>query len=223
MSIKIYLLKTHKINLTNIVAAQLIENAGDSCYGPCLYSLDGKFINTVPGEFAKFQIQSTGKDGRYIHWASYMDSLNTSVDQAANENKFLIFGSHDAEQLSFLKSYYDKDIMTIAVNYYDSNYELLMQNLVEYHLHLLKTQVLAPSAHDNELLSTLSNYQLLSHYKSEFDTHSLIPHTSVTAADYTINVDDLFSPNHMSIHFNNIGLPFTDTSRVFYDSWLSAM
>lgn len=223
MSIKIYLLKTHKVNLTNLFVGQLLKNAGNSCYGACDYFLDGKFINNTLGDFAKFQLQSTEKDLRNIDWSQNLVSLNTSVDLIKNENKILIFGNHNPTQLSFLKSYYGSAIKTIGIDYNTNSYSLLLQNLAEYHFHLLKTQSISANQHDLELMSTLPDDQLIEHYKIAFDQSSYIPHTSVTDADYTVLVEDFFNPQLMEQHFINLGLPFTDTSRSFYDSWLSVM
>jgi len=223
MSIKIYFLKTHKINLTNLLVGQLLQNAGESCYGACEYYLDGKFIETILGDFAKSQIQSTGMDFRNIRWNEHLISLDTSVNLAKNENKVLIFGNHDPDQLLFLKSCYGTCIKTISVDYTETSYDLLLENLAEYHLHLLKKQTLLPNEQDLELISTLSDEQLVQHYKSIFDSNKYIPHSCITDSDYSVFVEDFFNPQLMSNHFNNIGLPFNDQSRNFYDSWLSVI
>jgi hypothetical protein len=223
MSIKIYFLKTHKINLTNLLVGQLLKNAGESCYGPCEYFLDGKFIESTLGDFAKFQIQSISKDFRNIKWNEHLPSLNTSISLAKNENKVLIFGNYDSDQLLFLKSQRGSDIKTISIDYTETCYDLLLENLAEYHLYLLKKQTLLPNEQDLELISTLSDQQLIQHYKSKFDLNNYIPHSSITNADYNVFVEDFFNPQLMSNHFDNIGLPFNDESRVFYDSWLSVI
>ena len=221
MSIKIFLLKTHKINLTNIVVAQLIKNAGQQCYSPCEYSLSDKFIDITLGEFAKSQHSVTDQQVRYIDWTAHIDKLEASVALATQQNKFLIFGTHDPHQLNFLKNYFGESIFTISVNYQPNSFSLLIKNMSEYHVHLLKLNSLPITEIDQKLLESSTDQQLISHYQFEFSNLKLIPQSSITKADYSIPVDDLFNKSSMSDHFINIGLPFTQKSESYYDSWLS--
>lgn len=221
MSKKIYFLKTHKINITNLVVAQLIKNAGLQCYGPCQYDLDGKFIRTTLGDFAKSQYLITNQEVRYIDWSSNISVLENFSALADNENKFLIFGSHRDDQIDQLKQYYQSDIVTISINYAENMYPFLIKNMAEYHVHLLEHNQIEPLPNDIELLKLNSNNDLVDHYFSEFLNMQLIPISSSNSADHVILVDDLLDKSLMRKHFTAVGLPFTEQSEIFYDQWLN--
>jgi hypothetical protein len=222
MSTKFYFLKTHKINYTNLFVAQLIKNAGPKCYGPCYYSLDNKFIKTELGEFANYQIQTSGKEVRSIDWSHSLDNLKHSLSLADDNRQILIFGNHNAEQLSIIKSLFGADVCTISVNYTKEFYPILLKNVAEYHIHLVNQGLLTPATNEQTLFLTKSPDELIEHFVRKFDSIGLIPTQNLTDADYTVFVEDFVDKIKMGQSFDQLQLPFTQESEQFYDDWVAA-
>jgi hypothetical protein len=223
MSTKIYLFKTHPINITNLALAQLIENAVGLSYETCSYSLrDNKFFKLIVGKFAQKQTDNPANDFRHIDWSIpvNLSNLNQSVELAATQNKFLIFGNNSNNQIDFLKTYYTNDIVTIGINYNENMYLTLLDNMVKYHIYLLNNNSNI-SQLDRELLNTKSSAELIDYYTNTFNQQNLIPRISVIDCDYTILVDDFFNKSVMAKHYINLGVPFTIASEQYYDTWLA--
>ena len=223
MSTKIYLFKTHPINITNLALAQLIENAFGSSYETCSYSLsDNKFFKLTVGNFAQKQTNNPTADFRHIDWSIpvNLSNLNQSVELAVAQNKFLIFGNNSNDQIDFLKTYYTNDIVTIGINYNENMYLTLLDNMAKYHIYLL-TNNSNISQLDQELLKTKSSAELIDYYTNAFNQQNLIPRISVIDCDYTILIDDFFNKSVMAKHYINLGVPFTVASEQYYDIWLA--
>lgn len=223
MSTKIYLFKTHPINITNLALAQLIENAVGSSYETCSYALiDNKFFKLIVGKFAQKQTDNPSVNFRHIDWSIpvNLSNLNQSVELATAQNKFLIFGSNSTNQIDFLKKYYTNDIVTIGINYNENMYLTLLDNMVKYHIYLLNNNSHI-SQLDRELFNTKSSAELIDYYTNAFNQQNLIPRTSVIDCDYTILVDDFLNKSVMAKHYNNLGVPFTIASEQYYDTWLA--
>jgi hypothetical protein len=218
MSTSIYLFKTHQINISNLALAQALENAGDLCLDRCYFTLeDNKFFKVVTGKFVNSHLLNS--DFRYIDWETNIDSLNLYIQQAKQQKKFLIFGTALDDQINFLKKYFGDSITTIGVDYTESIYQKLLYNLAEYHLYKLKHNLTVITDHDRKILSSLSVADAVSHYANSFDQLALIPHSNSTVSDYNILINDFADKNKMSAHYNDLSIPFTDNSQVFYDTW----
>lgn len=211
MSTKIILFKTYPVNVTNLVIAQLIENAVDSFYSPCRYILtDNKFFTANPGEFAN--------NFSNIRNANWLDSLSY-INSCLAYEKTLIFGNHNNSQISYLKSIYKSDILTIGINYNEDLYPALLTNFAEYHVHLLNTGSIVPNDADKMVLTTLTEKQLVSHYIQLFDSNGSIPRSSNFDCDYNITLNDFVDKSKMEYHFCNLGFPFTEESLNYYNHW----
>jgi hypothetical protein len=218
MSTSIYLFKTHQINISNLALAQALENANDQCLDRCYYSSDGKFLKVIIGDFVK---SYSSTNFRTIDWSTIISSLDSYVQRAQQQEKFLIFGTSRDDQIDFLKQHYNRTIITIGINYTDTVYQKLLHNLAEHHIYKLKHNQTPVTDHDKEILSSLNIKDAVLHYVNSFNQLALIPTSNNIDCDYNISIEDFFDKSKMSTHYNNLSIPFTDTSQKFYDSWLA--
>jgi hypothetical protein len=221
MSTKIYLFKTHPVNISNLALAQFIENSIGKSYGACRYTLkENKFFEQIAGAVAKSQTKDPITGFRTINWndPTNLNTLIQMVDLA--QDKFLIIGSSLNEQITFLKTQFKPNIVTISVNYKESYYQQLLKNMAEYHVYLLKNNPITASTVDQELLLAHSTNQLINYYMLAFDQNNLIPKSNQYFGDYNIDIEDFFNKSKMTDHFSNLNMPFTIDSVNYYDTWL---
>jgi hypothetical protein len=157
---------------------------------------------------------------RTIDWSTIISSLDSYVQRAQQQVKFLIFGTSRDDQIDFLKQHYNSTIITIGINYTDTIYQKLLHNLAEHHVYKLKHNQTPVTDHDKEILNSLNISDAILHYVNSFDQLALIPTSSNIDCDYNISIEDFFDKSKMSKHYNNLSIPFTNTSQEFYDSWL---
>lgn len=217
MSTSIYLFKTHQINVSNLALAQALENADTKCFDRCHYIFDDKFLKVVTGDFVN---SYPSIDFRTINWSTTINSLELYQQRAQQQGKFLIFGTSRDDQLNFLKQHFNDTITTIGINYDDTIYQKLLNNLAEHHLYKLKHNQILVTDHDKQILNSLSDLEAIRHYVNAFDMLALIPESSNTTADYHISIDDFTDKNKMSTHYDNLNIPFTNKSQDFYNEWL---
>lgn len=235
MSTKIFLFKTHSINFTNLVMGQVTKNAPDQMFESCTYSLErNKFLELTQHRWCQARknhvlgnlITSIGTefDFRKIDWrdAHAIKYLEDSLEQAKLQEKHVLLGTHLNEQLTFLKQHFGDDIVTVAINYHDNMYSVLLKHMAEYHVYLLNNELIPLSENDVILSETLSDKELVTHFTIEFDRMNLIPRESIIECDYNIMVDDFMNPEQMETHMKNIGFPFTEDGRAFYSKFLTA-
>jgi len=192
---KIYLIKSFPVNITNILHAVLTRNAGDRLVGSCTYELDKKFLEANYNEL----VNMFGVNIRDIDWKENVDRLQEFVSNHISKG-IMIFGTYSDDQIDFLKDAMKNNIITIGLNYTIDYYELLLDNMVDYHCY--------KNGGDKKKL------------KVQFDQQNLCPMQSDSNFDYNINLADLFDKTKIVDHCYNINLPFTDDTSKFYDSWL---
>lgn len=215
MSTKIFLFKTHQINVTNLAVAQIVENSFDSFYNSCRYKLvHNKFFVLQLNDFAR----NIGEQPRNKDWSNSINYL----DNCLASNKKLIFGSHHDSQIDLLKAHYKSEILTIGINYNEDLYPALLKNVAEFHIYSLNTGSIKPSELDDMLMDSMKYQDLVDYYSKEFDTIKLIPKSSFVQCDYNILVNDFLDKDKMSNHFNNMGFPFTKESELYYNQWISS-
>lgn len=218
----IYLLKLRTINIYNLPLALLYENDWDHIYDPCRFVVNNQgFLDiTTVGDFAKSQTPNPEKDFRYINWSESLSTLDYSLNQSIEKNKYLVFGSYCTDQLDFLKNHYGKQVLSIGINYQENFYPYILKHKAKHHVHLLSVDQSLATELDKQLFATLSLDDLIAYYSNAFDQQNLIPHSDVTDYDYNINIEDFFNKSLMLQHFSNIGVPFTPQSEKYYDLWL---
>lgn len=215
----IYVARTHRINLTNIFVAVLIESAGQQVHGPCYYSVTPTgFLDQIPGDFAQTMCEDPITQTRNIDWASNIDRLRAYHTAAG---KHLIFGSHHPDQIQYLKTQLTDQSCTVAMNYDTDDYDRLLHNLARDHVRLLQAGRLEASIHDQDLMDTLTATQLVGHYAQEFDRMQLIPRAVSDTFDYQIRVKDLYNKSRMTQHVRDLGFEFSALAESYYDHWLS--
>jgi hypothetical protein len=192
---KIYLVKSFPVNITNILHAILTSNAGDKLVGSCTYRLDKKFLKANYNEL----VDIFGTNIRGVDWRENIDRLRSFISNHRT-NDVMIFGSYSDDQMRFLKDMMKDRIMTVGLNYTVDHYDFLLNNMVEYHCH--------------------ENGGDLEQLKIEFEKQDLCPRKSEAKFDYVIDLEDLFDRSKMIDHCDRIGLPFTDDTLTFYNSWL---
>jgi hypothetical protein len=223
MSINLFLVRTHKIGITNILTALVTKTLGDQVYHPCSYSLTGKFINTYEGEFTvNFPYPSI----RNIIWdsntsASLVNYLEQSLNQAINQNKIVTLGCHDDNSILHLLKKYHPHVTSAGLYYNIAAYDLLLKDTAEYHLYMLSKNIIEPSEHDKSILANYTYNESINHYINVFNDQNLFPKQSHPICNFNLSYTDLFDKKRVENLFNDIGFPLTEESSSFYDSWLS--
>jgi hypothetical protein len=224
MSIHLYIARTHKIGITNILTALITKTLGTNVYQPCTFTLNDKYINIIEGEFTtNFPVNQI----RHTVWSEqtpteYFNYLDNCIQQATAKNQVVTIGCHDANSVLYLKNLYNTISVTAGIYYNIEQYSFLLNSSAEYHVYMLKNQVLPVTEYDQQLLKELSKSDLILHYSQAFDKLNLIPKFSDPVCDHNINLIDLFNKNCVIDYFVKIGIPLSDSAITFYDAWLSA-
>jgi hypothetical protein len=221
MSNNIYLFKTHRINLLEIAGVQMIKNAPDQFFPICQYELTDKFLTiSHPGKMVRDTMPSNSDYTffRKIDWSNsnYLENCLLEADQ---QGRHVMFGTHRDDQIEYISSRYPGKVKTLAVTYTTEHYDLLINSLVEYHIHLLTNKKIILSELDQQNLQNLSARRLFLYYKKSFTENKLIPEESQTKADYTIDISQLFDEKLFSSWLTSVGFPFSDTGLNFYRQW----
>lgn len=221
MTAKFVSLNAHKVNVLNLIPYQLTEYFSDNWYGGCraFVADEHPWLRQTSGLLESLTLSRLDCGLRHVDWVNNIELLKEIVSQATKNEKDLFFGAHDLSQLEFLKSFFGKNSLIIALNYGTHNYDYLLDDLAKTHIYGLKTGVTRPNEHDVEALNTKNAEQLIDHYKTIFDNICFIPKYCDFHGDYEIPFDDYFSPNRMETHFTNIGLPMTNKESSIYYQW----
>lgn len=217
MSNKLYIVRTHAINLTNLALALILTSEQFKLYYPCEYQItDGKFFNVIPGKFVKDAVASNPNvTFRNINWQQNVSYLDSCLSKRS-----VAFGTHRDDQILWLKENYGENAITIGVSYTEFEYPMMLKNLSEYHIHLLQTGHLDMNYKDREQISQLSNIQLIEYYMELFDSMNLIPRTSQPVCDINIPVIDFTNLKIMQAHYNKMSVAFNNSTLTLYQSWL---
>lgn len=221
MKPNLYLIQTHRINLTNLFMGMLILNEGPLVYETCKYSLtaNNKFFQFEPGNMVKHFVSNPAVEFRKISWSQSIDKLKTIVDLAKSKNQILIFGNHNVDELRFLKDYFKSDALTISLNYNEDLYSRLLDNAVAYHIWMLSNGMVEKNSQDQTNLDNLSYNEQMSYYKQVFTQLNLFPQSSSANLDYNIDINDFFDESTMFDHFNSIDINLTDKAKQYYRTW----
>ena len=223
----LYFLKTHKINVTNLIPTIAIHNAlnigvlsPDNCV--CNLNSSNFFINTV-GNFP-ISVSNLIADSafRQVTWdtdSQALGLLDQAIKSAINKNHVHIMGSHCDQQIHFIKQYFKDQVTTIGVNYNSNIKNHLLKDVTRYYVYLLQHKQTSISTEDQQLLDTLSIDQLIEEYYNRFNSMNYIPDLSVTECDYNIWVDDFTNKEKIHQLMINLDLPFTKQSQLIYNTW----
>ena len=225
----LYLFKTHKANVTNLVQSLTMYSARDKqllSLDNCFTSLNSEnfFINAtgnLPRQCTLGQDPTTAF--RIFSWAANdhsLEHLNQSIAKAKTENKIYIIGSHSDEEIFFLKDHFKDSITTIGIHYNQSNLLFLLQDVARYHVYLLTNNQLTPTDSDAELLQKLSVDQLVDEYYNRFRESNYLPVQCDINCDHNIHVDDFFNPTAVENFMKKINLPLTSVAQIIYNNWL---
>jgi hypothetical protein len=224
MSTNLYIVRTHKIGITNILTALITETLGTSVYQPCTFTLNDRYINIVEGAFTtNFPVTQI----RHTVWsdqtpAEYFNYLDLCLQQATENQQVVTIGCHDSSSVLYLKDRYNSNAATAGIYYTADQYSFLLNSNAEYHVYMLKNQKLPTTEHDQELLQTLNESELVTHYTHEFKQLNLIPESVDPVCDYNINLTDLFNREYVINYFNEFSIPLSSSALKLYDAWLSA-
>jgi len=217
----IYLLKTHQINVSNLVQALLFKNAINFSLDPCSYTLiNNRFFQPILGKFVK-RYSASSEDFRMIDWTNKISALSEDIALIKSQNKIIISGANQDNQINLLKKHFGSDIISVGINYTNNIYQNLLNNLVETHIYKLNNGLLPMTDRDQSIMTSMSAIDSFNYYINAFNDIKLIPNSHVNQYDYNIYIDDFTDKIVMSTHFRNLNLPFTPESSAFYDFWLS--
>jgi hypothetical protein len=141
------------------------------------------------------------------------------VSTAFSQNKNLMFGTNSTEQFNFLIKYYHGKCKTIAVTYTEESYDQLLDHLVDHHIYLLRNTSIEITTQDQYNLDTLTDLDLKKYYKESFAEQNLLPTSFSINADYTLDFLELIDPIKFSQWLEDLGFPFTESSKIFYQCW----
>jgi hypothetical protein len=216
----IYVIKTHSANLSNLFQAIMLQSAGQSAYKPCKFLVTPEgFFELVLGDFVK-QVCSDdpATNFRRINWADCIDDLH-QLHRTINQH--LIFGSHRADQIDYLKTQFGQNLTTIAINYSVDTYPLLIENMARYHVYLLINKIIQPTVHDTDLMKFLSKQELVYHYQGAFDQMKLIPTSCQDTFDYSIDIADFVDKEKVGNHLAQLGLALSSSASSMYNEWIT--
>ena len=223
MNFQLYLIKTHRINLTNLFIGMLNLNEKNRAYETCYYELvDDKFFKQCPGGMAKGLVRDPFADFRNFPWSNNIEKLNTLLSISSLQNKILTFGNHKAEELIAIKNHCNDKAITIGINYTEDIYPLLLTNVAEYHIWLLKHNRINKNEQDQYNLDHLTYKEQVDYYTHAFNEINLIPRSNIEYLDYNINVEDFFSESKLYNHFANIGINLNNETKQYYRTWQSS-
>lgn len=217
MQPKIYLFRTHLVNLTNLFVGMVCHNEQNRAYKPCYYTLvNNKFFDVIVGDFAQSCQIATQTSFRNIEWTQHISILE---EQVLGTNQTLIFGSHSDEQIDYIKNYFGTDVYTVGINLSHDLDKELYQNLAEYHVYLLDNNKVEATPLDLEK-SSLPHGQRVSYYNDSFNTVEMIDFPEPVVRDYNIDVADFFNRSATLTHLENIGLDIEESTIDYYNQWL---
>lgn len=221
MNTRLVTFKAHRVNILNLVPCHLVETYNNRWYGPCRGVLDTEtnFLNSVSDILEVESKKRFGVGLRYVDWINNTSFLQEMLDAAVLTNRSLFFGTHDLLQLTFLKEFIGKDVLTFSLTYNESSYDELLDDTVRYHIYLMKNNLLDPTEHDIALLESKTHSQLVEIYKATFDQMGMIPKYHSALGDYEIPFADYNNPTRMSKHFCNLGFLPVDKVHSFYYNW----
>lgn len=213
----LYIVRTHAINLTNLVLALLLSSSKDQLYYPCEYQISNKkFFNVKIGKFVSDALDlNTNITFRNIDWTQNVSYLNDCIAE-----KSVAFGTHRDDQISWAKDHYGNRATTIGISYTDYDYPMLLKNLSEYHIHLIQNGQLIMNSVDQRQFDILSTEQLIQYYTDLFDSMNLIPRNSRPLCDIDIPVSDFTHLEKMQAHFDKLELAFNQPTLTLYQSWI---
>lgn len=218
-----YTLNTHRVNVLNLVPYHITEHTHNRWYGACRGSVNNKhpWLLHQSGDLELAAIEKFGCFLRDVNWTKQTDWLLEIINEADKDSKDLFFGTHDHSQFETFKKFFGSNLSIISLTYTKHDYDYLLDDLAKWHIHLLKNGSVIPNAHDQEVLSSKNDSQLIDHYKLMFDSMNYIPETCNFVGDYEIPFKDYFVPATMEKHFSNVGLPVIDKSTSLYHRWHS--
>lgn len=205
--------------MTNLFLALFIANSPDSLYEPCRYSIDDNgLFGFTAGKFALQFCEQPAQQFRHLDWTTRIDQLRQIV---SDTDRHVVFGSHHADQIAYLKTQLGQDMTTVAVNYTESSYDLLLREMARNHVSGLMQNTIPATQHDLQLLEQKSHSELISHYQQEFDRMQLVPRSCQDHFDYTVDIADFFCKQKMIDHCDRLGLAWSSTGNHYYDTWIS--
>ena len=224
MSTKLYLVRTHKISFTNIFTALVTNALAGKVYNPCEYKLTGKFISNREG---KFTTDFPHPNIRHIIWndqtpKSLFQYLEYCFQESYQKRQVLALGCHDSGSVDYLCKKYSPNVLSLGLYYTQDDYPVLLKHAAEYHVHMLRNNILTPSDNDRQLISTLSDLELIDYYIAAFDSDNLVPRESEPTCQFNFRLSDIMNPNLVNDFFNKLDLPLNQVAQDFYNSWLSA-
>jgi hypothetical protein len=206
-----------------MAGAQIIKNAPEKFYNICDYVLDSKFlkIRQLGDIVTNFlpKLDGNYRNFRNVNWDESLDYLDSVVSTAFSQNKNLMFGTNSTEQFNFLIKYYHGKCKTIAVTYTEESYDQLLDHLVDHHIYLLRNTSIEITTQDQYNLDTLTDLDLKKYYKESFAEQNLLPTSFSINADYTLDFLELIDPIKFSQWLEDLGFPFTESSKIFYQCW----
>jgi hypothetical protein len=223
MSTKLYLVRTHKVSITNIFTALLTKILAEKFYYPCDYVLESKF---VVNKIGKFTANFPHPNIRHIIWndqtpTEYFAYLETCFEKAFDQSQIVGLGCHDDASVLYLSKKYSPYVVTAGVYHTQEHYHDLLRHTVEYHVYNLKNNLIDPSGFDIDLIQKLQTSELVDYYACAFASQNLVPESSEPVCDYNMVFHDIFHKSKVQNFFNTMGLSMSDSSLDFYDSWIS--
>jgi hypothetical protein len=219
---QIFLVKTHNIDLTNILGAVIIKNSPGRWLDICDYQLADKFLEiSAAGIMVREQGRADTTEFRNIGWSTRISDLEDYLDQAQSRGQQLLFGTHDLGEFEKIKNHFRDQLTTMTINYSVQDYPLLLTNVAEYHVYRLRHNQLPCTEVDRELLARFSDRDLIQEYVRRFHHDELIPQSHSVTADWSIDIPELFQEQSLDLRLQELDLGFNESGREFYRQWRS--
>lgn len=215
---KLFLIRAYQINVLNLVPALAFRIGGNNVHIPTTWNTQRGFFympsedqtcDTVTSmvdldkvELPNLELRNAF---RYIPW-----SKNKSVlTELTSKDKFQILSTSVDSEVAFVKDFLKDDVVTVGVHYDKDDHDELVRNIARSHIYSMVMGWITPE-------DTICDEE---EYIKRFP--HLVKESTQASYDYDINFKDFTNKPLMMEHFKNIGLPFTEESEQFYDSWLA--
>lgn len=215
---KLFLIRAYQINVMNLIPALAFRIGGSDVHIPTLWNTQRGFfympsedqtcdivtamVNLNKVKLPELELRNAF---RYIPWSENREVLTALT----SKDKFQILSTSVDSEVTFIKDFLKDDVVTIGVHYDEDDRDELVRNVAKSHIYSMIMGWITP---DSEILTEAEYVKRFPH---------LVTESTQASYDYDINFKDFTSKSLMMEHFNNIGLPFTQESEQFYDSWLA--
>lgn len=175
--------------------------------------------------YVRMFVQANGCRWRNIDWPKNIPALENFLE---SEPRNVWLATVYADQLTAMKQHFGNDICTVAVNYDQAMYPVVLENWARFNATLWlngdvkQRHAMIDSQFDQLPTQIPSDFdQLTQHFRDNVGLFKDgLPEVITTRADYVVNLKDLYNEKAFFNHLEQLGTLPTPKSVVYYQDWL---